>query len=72
MNAADLGPLHVASVVAVVRAPSPDTAVRTADALVAGGITGIEITYSTPDAAEAISEVDGRHGTSIYLGLQRC
>jgi 2-dehydro-3-deoxyphosphogluconate aldolase/(4S)-4-hydroxy-2-oxoglutarate aldolase len=68
MNRADLARLRAAGVVAVLRAPSAVTAVRAVDALVAGGITGIEITYSTADAAEAISEVDRRHGTSIYLG----
>ena len=68
MNGSDLGPLRAAGVVAVLRAPSAVTAVRAVDALVAGGVTGIEITYSTPDAAAAISEVDRRHGTSIYLG----
>jgi 2-dehydro-3-deoxyphosphogluconate aldolase/(4S)-4-hydroxy-2-oxoglutarate aldolase len=63
-----LGLLRAAGVIAVLRAPSAVTAVRAVDALVAGGITGIEITYSTPDAAEAIAEVDQRHGASIYLG----
>ena len=65
MNGADLHPLRAAGVVAVLRAPSALAAVRAVDALVTGGITGIEITYSTPDTAEAISELVRRYGTSI-------
>jgi 2-dehydro-3-deoxyphosphogluconate aldolase/(4S)-4-hydroxy-2-oxoglutarate aldolase len=72
MNGANLGPLRAVGVVAVLRAPSAVTAVRAVEALVAGGITGIEVTYSIPDAAEAISEADRRQGTSIYLGPERC
>lgn len=55
-------------VVAVIRAPSPSTAVRAVDALVRGGVTGIEITYSTPDAAAVITELAQRHDDRIYLG----
>lgn len=62
-----LASLQAAGIVAVLRAPSADTAVRAVDALVAGGIRGVEITYSTPDAAEAIREIGRRHG-DIFLG----
>jgi 2-dehydro-3-deoxyphosphogluconate aldolase/(4S)-4-hydroxy-2-oxoglutarate aldolase len=61
-------PLAATRVLAVVRAPSADSAVRAADALVAGGVTGIEITYSTPDAASALRRVADRHGDAILLG----
>jgi 2-dehydro-3-deoxyphosphogluconate aldolase/(4S)-4-hydroxy-2-oxoglutarate aldolase len=60
--------LERAGVLAVLRAPSADQAVRAVDALVAGGVTGIEITYSTPDATDAIAEIARRHGKGIYLG----
>jgi 2-keto-3-deoxy-6-phosphogluconate aldolase len=50
--------LQRAAVVAVIRAPSADAAVRAVAALVTGGIRGIEITYSTPDAAKVIAELD--------------
>ncbi|UKY54178.1 bifunctional 4-hydroxy-2-oxoglutarate aldolase/2-dehydro-3-deoxy-phosphogluconate aldolase [Streptomyces inhibens] len=63
-----LAALRAAGVVAVLRAPSADRAVRAVDALVAGGITGIEITYSTPDAADAIREIDRRYGAGVQLG----
>ena len=64
----DLADLRRATVVAVLRAPSAAAAVSTVDALVAGDITGIEITYSTPDAAAAIREIRSRHGDAVYLG----
>jgi 2-dehydro-3-deoxyphosphogluconate aldolase/(4S)-4-hydroxy-2-oxoglutarate aldolase len=35
--------------VAVLRGPSEEATVRAVEALVAGGVRGIEITYSTPN-----------------------
>ncbi|MCU1635062.1 MAG: 2-dehydro-3-deoxyphosphogluconate aldolase [Cryobacterium sp.] len=55
-------------VLAVVRAPSAQSALLAADALVAGGVTGLEITYSTPDAPAVIRELNDRYGETIYLG----
>ena len=55
-------------VLAVLRAPSADVALRAADALVAGGVTGLEITYSTPDAPAVIRELCARYGDTVYLG----
>jgi 2-dehydro-3-deoxyphosphogluconate aldolase/(4S)-4-hydroxy-2-oxoglutarate aldolase len=55
-------------VIAVLRAPSADAGIRATAALVAGGVTGIEITYSTPDAAAVIREVRDQHGDGVYLG----
>jgi len=55
-------------VIAVLRAPSAEAAVQAVDALVAGGVTGVEITYSTPDAEQAIAEVARRHGDAVMLG----
>ena len=63
-----LKPLSDVGVVAVVRAPDPASAVRGVEALVAGGVTGIEITYSTPDAPSVIAELSRRHGDGIVLG----
>ncbi|TFD22438.1 bifunctional 4-hydroxy-2-oxoglutarate aldolase/2-dehydro-3-deoxy-phosphogluconate aldolase [Cryobacterium sp. TMS1-13-1] len=55
-------------VLAVLRAPSAEGALRAADALVAGGVTGLEITYSTPDAPAVIRELSARYGDAVYLG----
>ncbi|SDS07190.1 bifunctional 4-hydroxy-2-oxoglutarate aldolase/2-dehydro-3-deoxy-phosphogluconate aldolase [Microlunatus soli] len=46
-----------AGVIAVLRAPSPEAAVAAAEALISGGVTAIEVTYSTPDAAAAIAKI---------------
>lgn len=60
--------LRATRVVAVIRAPSADGAVAAADALLRGGVTGIEITYSTPDVPRALAEVRERHGDAVLLG----
>ncbi len=65
---ARLKPIADAGVIAVVRAPDTASAISGVDALVAGGITGIEITFSTPDAPGVIAELARRHGASILLG----
>src|SRR5262245_61416884 len=49
--------LNEVAVVAVIRAASADAAVATSHALVRGGVTGIEVTFSTPGAADAIRRV---------------
>ncbi|KAA5835029.1 bifunctional 4-hydroxy-2-oxoglutarate aldolase/2-dehydro-3-deoxy-phosphogluconate aldolase [Saccharopolyspora hirsuta] len=60
--------LRRTGVIAVLRAPSADVAVRASEALIDGGVTGIEITYSTPDAPTAIGELRRAHGDAIHLG----
>ena len=53
---------------AVLRSADANAAVRTADALVAGGVTAIEITYTTPDAGRAIAELAGRGDPGVVVG----
>ena len=56
-------------VIAVIRAESASKAVRIADAVVAGGITGLELTYSVPNANEVIGELVAKYGhTNIVVG----
>lgn len=59
---ADLGLL------AVLRAPSSEGCRRAVDALVETGVTGIEVTYSTPDAANVISGVVSDYGEDVVVG----
>lgn len=54
---------------AVIRAPDSGVAVKIADALTAGGISGIEITYTTPGALEAVTELADKYGSEIVLGM---
>lgn len=68
MTAPDLQPLRSAGVLAVLRAPDPSVALDAIDTLVRGGITGIEVTYSTPDAASVIAAAIDRHGDAAYIG----
>lgn len=53
---------------AVLRGASAAAAVEVADALVEGGVRGIEVTFTTPDAPGAIRELAARHGDAIVLG----
>ena len=55
-------------VIAVVRAPNAESAMEGVEALVRGGVTGIEITYSTPGAPQVIARLNERFGDSILLG----
>ena len=53
---------------AVLRAPDPAGARRAVDALVEAGVVGIEITYSTPDAAAVIAAVKQSYGDEVLVG----
>jgi 2-dehydro-3-deoxyphosphogluconate aldolase/(4S)-4-hydroxy-2-oxoglutarate aldolase len=54
---------------AVIRGPSVELTLKMVDALVAGGVDGIEITYSTPKAPEVVSELNKKYGDGILLGM---
>lgn len=56
-EAAVVEELRTRGVVAVVRAASPALAVTASRALADGGVTAIEVTYTVPDAAQAIAEL---------------
>ncbi|HBF74775.1 MAG TPA: bifunctional 2-keto-4-hydroxyglutarate aldolase/2-keto-3-deoxy-6-phosphogluconate aldolase [Lactobacillus sp.] len=51
-------------VIAVVRAETPEKAVKVADAVIAGGVTGLELTYSVPHADTVISELVQKYSES--------
>jgi len=59
---------RAAGVLAVLRATSPELALEAAEAIIRGGIPGIEVTYSTPDAPAVIRELIARHGERAYVG----
>jgi 2-dehydro-3-deoxyphosphogluconate aldolase/(4S)-4-hydroxy-2-oxoglutarate aldolase len=54
---------------AVIRGPSAELTVKMVDALVVGGVLGIEITYSTPNAEEVVRTLSGKYSDSIVLGM---
>jgi 2-dehydro-3-deoxyphosphogluconate aldolase / (4S)-4-hydroxy-2-oxoglutarate aldolase len=53
---------------AVLRAPDPDGARRAVHVLIEAGVTGIEITYSTPGAASVISSLRETYGDDALVG----
>lgn len=54
---------------AVIRGPSPELTVQMVEALIAGGVRGIEITYTTPQAEQVTAELSRRWGEQILLGM---
>jgi 2-dehydro-3-deoxyphosphogluconate aldolase / (4S)-4-hydroxy-2-oxoglutarate aldolase len=54
---------------AVIRGPSADLTVQMVEALIKGGVLGIEITYSTPDAENVVKTLSSKFGSKIVLGM---
>lgn len=54
--------------VAVIRTDSIESALQTADAVVAGGFRAIEITFSFPEAAEAIRHLVENNERDLLIG----
>ncbi|MCA9996411.1 MAG: bifunctional 4-hydroxy-2-oxoglutarate aldolase/2-dehydro-3-deoxy-phosphogluconate aldolase [Anaerolineales bacterium] len=70
MNKQDtLAKINDLGLLAVLRGPSPELTVKMVDALVAGGVTGIEITYTTPNAVEVVRQLAHKYGEQIVLGM---
>jgi 2-dehydro-3-deoxyphosphogluconate aldolase/(4S)-4-hydroxy-2-oxoglutarate aldolase len=55
-------------VLPVIRAQSPDEAKAAVEAIIAGGITTIEVTMTVPDAVALIAELSAKYGDSILIG----
>src|SRR3972149_12341033 len=66
---ATLARIRETGLVAVIRGPSAGLTLQMVEALVAGGVQGIEITYSTPGAQEVVCELADKYGDSIVLGM---
>ena len=56
-------------ILAVIRGPSEELTLKMVDALVKGGVTGIEITFTTPNALKVVSALDKEFGDTIVLGM---
>jgi len=56
-------------VIAVIRAPSKDILVDIAQALMAGGVPGIEVTMSTPNAIAGIEMLAQKFGDQCVVGV---
>jgi 2-dehydro-3-deoxyphosphogluconate aldolase/(4S)-4-hydroxy-2-oxoglutarate aldolase len=60
--------LREARVIAVLRTPDGESAVRAAEALAAGGGRAIELTFTTPGAAEALRRARGLLPADVVVG----
>ncbi len=54
--------------VAIVRADSAEAALSMAEACIAGGITALEVAFTTPDTLDVIRALRQRHGAGVMLG----
>src|SRR4051812_34881219 len=61
-----------AGVIAVIRAPSKEILIDIAQALLAGGVPGIEVTTSTPKAIAGIEMLADKFGDKIVVGVGTC
>lgn len=55
-------------VVAVIRADAPDDAYRMSEACIQGGLTNIEVTFTTPSADDVISQLLKAYGDRAVIG----
>ncbi|MDD5369732.1 MAG: bifunctional 4-hydroxy-2-oxoglutarate aldolase/2-dehydro-3-deoxy-phosphogluconate aldolase [Anaerolineaceae bacterium] len=70
MNKTDvLQKIKELGLLAVIRGPSAELTVQMVEALVKGGVKGIEITYSTPNAEEVVRSLVKKFGDEIVLGI---
>jgi 2-dehydro-3-deoxyphosphogluconate aldolase/(4S)-4-hydroxy-2-oxoglutarate aldolase len=64
MNKADvLEKVKELGLLAVIRGPSLELTVKMVEALIKGGVLGIEITYSTPNAEEVVRTISKKFGS---------
>lgn len=61
--------IHALGLLAVIRGPSRDLTLKMVEALVKAEVTGIEITFTTPNALEVVRALDQEFGTQILLGM---
>lgn len=56
-------------IIAIIRAESSEQLVEAAEALLAGGVTAMEVTMTTPNALEVITTVTRKFGDAILMGV---
>ena len=56
-------------IVAIIRADSSEQLVEAAAALLAGGVTAMEVTMTTPNALQVVAAVTQRFGDRILMGV---
>lgn len=68
-KSATLTRIRSTGLLAVIRGPTPELTLEMVTALVRGGVTGIEITYTTPQAAQIVRQLRIKYGEHILLGM---
>lgn len=64
-----LSQIQDAGIIAVVGAETADKAIKVVEALVAGGIKGIELTFTVPQADQVISQLAAKYAqTDVVIG----
>src|SRR5580658_8440796 len=56
-------------IVAIIRADSSEQLIDAATALYEGGVTGMEVTMTTPNALEVIKDVRRKFGDKVLVGV---
>jgi 2-dehydro-3-deoxyphosphogluconate aldolase / (4S)-4-hydroxy-2-oxoglutarate aldolase len=56
-------------IIAIIRADSSDQLMDAAAALLAGGVTAMEVTMTTPNALQVIGDVTARFGRKLLMGV---
>jgi 2-dehydro-3-deoxyphosphogluconate aldolase/(4S)-4-hydroxy-2-oxoglutarate aldolase len=64
-----LDAIHNLGLLSVLRGPSPELTLKMVEALVDGGVTGIEITFTTPQALKVVRQLNAQFGDQILLGM---
>jgi 2-dehydro-3-deoxyphosphogluconate aldolase / (4S)-4-hydroxy-2-oxoglutarate aldolase len=54
---------------AVIRGPSLELTIKMVEALIEGGVLGIEVTFSTPNAIEVVKILSQKYSDHILLGM---
>ncbi|AOZ92235.1 bifunctional 2-keto-4-hydroxyglutarate aldolase/2-keto-3-deoxy-6-phosphogluconate aldolase [Paenibacillus crassostreae] len=60
--------ISAVGVVAVIRADTPEAAIRMSEACIEGGLNNIEVTFTTPDADHAIKILARKYGDKAVIG----
>ncbi|MFD2728406.1 bifunctional 4-hydroxy-2-oxoglutarate aldolase/2-dehydro-3-deoxy-phosphogluconate aldolase [Enterococcus camelliae] len=60
--------IEEAGIVAVVRGDSKENGKKTSEALIRGGLKGIEVTFTMPKADEVIEELSKENGETFLIG----
>ena len=64
-----LNEIQQAGILAVLRGPSEELTLKMVEALVKGGVIGIEITFTTPNALQVVRSLKESFGDDIILGM---